>query len=713
MAALLYAVIIMSGHALTYQESIFAADQLNNDAILSIQEIKPLSHIDAIELRASVASLNPQMIVKLRWYRPNRQLLVGDNLVAEVATKPPNELANVGGFSYRRYLLSENIVATGSLKSVSKINRQQPTVAPISRFRQSIADKLSRFTRGDVLSALVIGDRSSLSKSVRQIFIDTGTAHLMAISGLHIGMVYGFTLLAFSCLTRLLPLPRSHQAQLISSAGAFAIAFCYAAISGFALPTIRALVFLALWLVVKACRWHVSGWRLLWFTAAVFITVAPQTAYSVSFWLSFSAVAGVFLALKVADSLQLNGAKKLATMQLVIVIMLMPVQVSFFNQQSLLAPLVNLFAIPWLGIGILPLALIGALASVVWPLAGNAMLMIADWQLQLMVEVLMPVANWQGQLIHMDSASLTLAIVGLVTVLSSRLVFKRWFALLAIVAILVIVASVYRHWRVAPTVDVLDVGQGLSVVSRYRGNTVIYDVGASYPSGFNMADAVINPYLTHQGIHHIDWLVLSHDDNDHAGSANKLSDKVRVNQLLASFVPDKLPANFDGALHQCHGQFNSLKRWFSGGISLQNLTSDVGQRASDNDLSCVVKMTMDGASLLLPGDISRAVEGRLNQQLLDAGLLIVPHHGSKTSSSIQFIKAVAPQMAVFSAGYRNRWHLPNEHVVQRYHALDVATYSTSDVGMGRFIAKGDQWQATSFCQLSWPTWYRCYDLAID
>ncbi|MBD1389651.1 DNA internalization-related competence protein ComEC/Rec2 [Neiella sp. HB171785] len=707
----LAAMVVMSDHALTYRAAIYQADQLSTDISLSIQMVRTLTQQDAIEILATTDALDRQMYLKLRWYRPTQPLTAGQTLIADIVTKPPHELANLGGFSYRRYLLGENIVATGTIKTVKQVSSSPPNLNWMSSLRSKLGLAIAPYQRADVLAALVIGDRSSLSHDVRQAFIDTGTAHLMAISGLHIGMVFGASLLLLSGLSRLLFSQYSATGQLYCAVAAFFVAALYAALSGFALPTVRAIVFLAIWLVVKACHWQISGWRLLWLTAALFITVAPQTAYSVSFWLSFTAVAGVFVSLKVTQAWQLRRISKLAVMQLVIVASLVPVQVALFNQQSSLAPLVNLLAIPWLGVAILPLALSGALISLLHPSLGHLLLVAADWQLQLMVALLMPLANWQGQLVQLDWASLVLMLVLLAVVLMmvllSKLPSRRWLLVLAMVSNVVIVAAVYRHWRVAPTVDVLDVGQGLSVIARYQEVSIVYDVGASYPSGFNMADAVINPYIAYQGIDHINWLILSHDDNDHAGSAAHLSARLTIESVLTSFAPVALPHHEHWQFHHCHDHALASHTWQIGQLTMINLTSPVAGKTSDNDMSCVVKLVIGEASLLLPGDISRGVESQLRAADVDVGLLIAPHHGSKTSSSRQFIELVSPQIAVFSAGFRNRWQLPNELVAERYQQFAITTYASSEYGMMRFTAAGEHWQMTPFCQLIWPSWYRC------
>jgi competence protein ComEC len=230
-----------------------------------------------------------------------------------------------------------------------------------------------------------------------------------------------------------------------------------------------------------------------------------------------------------------------------------------------------------------------------------------------------------------------------------------------------------KSWQVS----VLDVGHGLAIVIEKNNHVFIYDTGASYPSGFNMADAAILPYLAHQGYQSIDGVIISHNDNDHAGGLRHLRAKIPIERVIAN--DSKL--NPDS---EClSGQNFSWQ-----GLEFEVL-SPMQAHGDKNDDSCVVIISDGIHRVLLPGDISVKQERRLLsvasiRNKLSSDLLIVPHHGSKSSSSRQFLTAVSPHYAVFSAGYLNRWHMPTDKISARYNAFNITTFNTAELGMVTF-----------------------------
>jgi len=262
---------------------------------------------------------------------------------------------------------------------------------------------------------------------------------------------------------------------------------------------------------------------------------------------------------------------------------------------------------------------------------------------------------------------------------------KKYATALIVISLLTFMYYTNSHqanndWQVS----VLDVGQGLSVVIERNGKVILYDTGASYPSGFNLAESVVFPYLQYRGIETIDQLILSHTDNDHAGGLTFIEEQV----VSGKIVVNEMKFNDKDNEHQKYPRKKSCKKGDSftwQGLTLNVLWPEVIQE-KENDNSCVINVSDGKYNVLLTGDISRKVEKILVSDStiadeLKANIIIAPHHGSKTSSSSRFIEAVSPDTVIFSAGYLNRWHMPNKAVLKRYQEFNVTPYSTAEQGM--------------------------------
>ncbi|MBW8190336.1 DNA internalization-related competence protein ComEC/Rec2 [Neiella marina] len=732
--AVFSAVVLMAFHGHQYISNIVKVDQADEDHSLTIQAVKELPWGDGLEV---VASTNhAQGNLKLRWYKALIPLKPGDVIDAVIKTKPPHGLRNIGGFSYQRYLLAHNIVATGTIKSAA-LKKHQSTSWYWPKLRKSIRDQVKTLVAGNsqagVLTALILGERKTISPTTRDAFQVTGTAHLMAISGLHVGMVFfAVATVVKAMLVQLVPimtsakrlmpniwlplkittLKRLHP-QTIAHLVGFLAAFGYGALSDFALPTIRALIFLAGWIIAGQWRWRLSAWRILMLAATLFVTVSPNVVYSASFWLSFFAVFAVLTGVAISRGFGVVGLRRLLIIQLCIFVVMLPLQSALFGQQSMLAPVVNLIAIPWVGLSILPAALLAVVALPVDESLANGLLWVANIQLDWLVRLLQEISRLNWQLLPIDGYSVVVVLIStallLIWVWIARwLIHSRTLVVytysVALISVAVCWSAVYwRQYRPDFTLDVLDVGQGLSVVARKHTSTMIYDVGPAYPSGFNMADAVITPYFRQQGIPHIELLVLSHDDNDHIGSSKQLASAVSIGNYLApKEVINKLAVP-PKQLHDCHHGDAPV----ASGLTIRLLPTKPQDNANDNDRSCVVYVAEGLSGVLLPGDISKTVERGISTGDIAADILVAPHHGSDTSSSSTFIQAVNPDYVIYSAGYRNRWRLPAKKVQQRYQTAGVTELNTSTDGLIRFVFVHDHWRVQTYCDLVWPVWYEC------
>jgi competence protein ComEC len=242
---------------------------------------------------------------------------------------------------------------------------------------------------------------------------------------------------------------------------------------------------------------------------------------------------------------------------------------------------------------------------------------------------------------------------------------------------------------------VFDVGQGLSLLIQRDSKTILYDTGAAYPSGFNMANAVILPYLQHIGVAQLDKMIISHSDNDHAGGLAEIQESIVVNELI--YNGKQIPKN---------AVCLQGKSFIWQSLHFKMLwPKDIVSK--ENDDSCVLLISDGKRSVLLTGDISKKVEAALLQQYpkLNADILIVPHHGSKTSSSDLFITTLKPSVAVVSAGYLNRWHMPVTEVVQRYQQHHIKLLTTAKSGQIIFTMSEQYITQRSYYRDLWPFWF--------
>ncbi|MGI8740392.1 MAG: DNA internalization-related competence protein ComEC/Rec2 [Gammaproteobacteria bacterium] len=355
---------------------------------------------------------------------------------------------------------------------------------------------------------------------------------------------------------------------------------------------------------------------------------------------------------------------------------LAPLTLFFFQRAPLISFVANLVAVPWIGLVIGPLILIAVALLPVAPGLAASLLNVSDYGLDLLWRVLellaaLPFAQW-----HQAPVGWTLlpATVGMVWLLAPHGWPARWLGLLLLLP-MAMVAPV----RPAPggyTITLLDVGQGLAAVIETRNHVLVYDTGPRFSDYFNAGDAAVIPYLRRRGIERIDTLVISHRDNDHSGGAAAVLAAFPVTKLLTS-----APRRFD---QMRAARCRAGQRWRSDGVTFEILhPSTVDTWPSTNNRSCVLRVVSAGGAVLLPGDIEADAERalvRTHAARLASDVLVVPHHGSATSSSARFIEAVGPELALVSTAYRNQWGFPAQEVLARYHRRSIAVENTATSG---------------------------------
>ena len=624
--------------------------------------------------------------IRISWYDAPERPQIGDVWQLEVRLRRPRGTSNPGLFDYEAWLFRERIGATGYVVNGSRNQRlKHGAGGPLSRLRQHIVERLDAVIRNPdtaaVAAAISVGARHGITAEQWLRYAQSGTSHLMAISGLHVGLAA--TSAWFLVVAALAVLRFGGNHLRVAWIASLVVAGGYACLSGFAVPARRATLMLLL--LVIAFLWSREPRPVAILAAACFLVTLldPLATLAPGFQLSFAAVLLLLWFARRSNpgpqSSRLgrlaNAVVQLATVQVFLLFGLLPLTVTNFGRVSFVAPVVNFMAVPMFSVVTVPFALGGLLLDGPLAGAGDAALRIAAKSIELLQWLI-------DRALSIPGGSITTARIGavagvcLVSILAWVALPRGWpgrhVALLATFAL----ASDRVEGPPAACVDVrmLDVGQGLAVVIRTRHRTMLYDTGAAYPGGGDMASRVVLPYLSTQGITRLDRLVLSHSDIDHSGGAARILEALDVSTILAG-EPDTLS---DGRAAGCRrGQ-----AWRWDGVEFRVLHPPGNGHFAGNDSSCVILVEAGDARLLLTGDIESGVERALAARGVPGPIHVVtvPHHGSQTSSSTAFVRFVAADTALVSAGYRNRWGLPRRDVVQRWQDAGSAVLVTSRDG---------------------------------
>lgn len=623
-----------------------------------------------------------------------RELLPGEYFRSTVRIKSPKAPLQLEGFDVHRHWFANRIAGTAQFKSKLEQLPEQTTLNPLvwmERARLQIASTivtaLQSHPEQALVLAMVVGDQGLISPEDREMFSATGIAHLVAISGLHITL---FAMLAgklFNALWRrsarlCLRLP----APLAGSAFGLLFAVLYGLIAGWGVPAQRT-VFMLFALFVGQIR---GGMQSSWdtFFLALFLTLAFDNwaVLDAGFILSFGAVAvlifvtqGHYLFIKPKHEFIANAVKAQYT---VTIGLILPCAM-LFNQQSLISPLTNALSIPWMSFVSTPLALLGGLVQqpvLLW-LAANSLALQRKWL------VYFNELNWATLPVHNQPGWINalVALGCLVLILPSGLI-PRWTGIALIALLLIPPPRPAQHdfWM-----TLMDVGQGTAISIQTQNHLLIYDAGPAFNARSDSARRVVLPWMAAHGYERADMFMLSHDDADHSGGAPLLIQKAPPIQFTASIDKQhslNLLAHMQkSSTSQCH----ALKPWIWDGVEFTPVGMDTPVHShpkllAKNNQSCVLKISNAKHSVLLTGDIEAISEMTLLAQhganALKSRVLLVPHHGSKTSSTAPFLQAVRPEFALIQSGWENQFGHPHKVVIERYEALGVQWFNTAQNG---------------------------------
>jgi len=608
-------------------------------------------------------------LLRLAWYG-GPTLQAGEHWRLAVRLKRPHGLVNPQSFDYQAWLLTQRIGATGTVKQGERLSAAQGAGAWRDALRQRLL-AVDAHGRQGTLAALVLGDASGLSSADWRVLQDTGTVHLLVISGQHIGLLAGLLYGLVAGLARLGLWPRAWPWLPWACALAFAGALGYGLLAGFEVPVQRACVMIGLVLLWRLRFRHLGVCLPLLLALVLVLLVEPLAALQPGFWLSFGAV--LLLILIFSNRL---GARPwwqtLGRAQWAMALGLLPLLLALGLPISVSGPLANVLAVPWVGIAVVPLALLGTLLLMPLPWVGESLLWIAGGLLELLFMLLGQIAAWLPAWLPtaVPLWAWLLGALGVFLLLLPCGVPLRSVGFLLLLP--VFFPPLERPALGRAEVWMLDVGQGLAVLVRTREHALLYDAGPRH-GDFDLGERVVLPALRRLGERRLDLLLLSHADSDHSGGALAIAHGLPLGKVLSG-EPQRLPASLqaqscvDGQSWQWDGVWFSTWRW--------------AQAQTSNQSSCVLMVEAAGERMLLTGDIDIHAE----RALLDAGRdvradwLLAPHHGSRSSSSAAFLEAVAPRAVLIARGQHNAFGHPHPQVVARYRARSILIYDSVESG---------------------------------
>lgn len=660
----------------------FAGDSIQADVrILDF----PANHGSGARFMASpLADERLPETLSLSWHEPPVLLHAGDIWRLEMRLRRPRASSNPGSFDYEAWMFQKGIDASGYVVSGQRNTLlDSDTATSIQRLRLDYLEfaesVLGHEAAFPVVAAVAVGVKQRIEPQAWERYARTGTSHLIAISGLHVGLAAIAAYLFGRGLLGVGGVRNPHTAALLFG---LLVALGYAAISGFAVPARRATLMLAIATVALLLRREVKPLALLAATAIFSVLYDPLSTISAGFKLSFAAVAALLVLASRRPAFATRNwhrpillLRNMLLMQLVLLVGLLPLLAGIFDRVSLAAPLINLLAVPLFSIVTVPAVLLSLVSATLCEPFAVLCLQAAAKSIDLIEAVIAIVADQQFAAVPVASPRGWVKVWVLASLLW-LLLPPGWpgrsAAVLATFGLLL--------WKPAPPPEncfdlrVLDVGQGLSVFVRTAHEDLVYDPGPAWRGGGDAAERVLLPYLHSVGVRRLARLIVSHADLDHAGGTASLLAALEVEQVLAGE-----PLAIGGReAEPCRRGMS----WTSAGVRFSVLSPAADAAVSGNDASCVILIEAGEQRVLLSGDIESPAEAELvrSRLLPQVAVVTVPHHGSRTSSTPAFVQSLRPDVAIVAAGYKNRWGFPKSEVVSRWRAAGATVLNTATSG---------------------------------
>jgi competence protein ComEC len=671
--------------------SLFALDRLNDrlPKVLEQQEFNVTGYVISLpqqddkrvsfDFHITQAAQKLPEKIRLSWYNPTQVVKAGQLWQMMVKLKRPHGLFNPAGFDYETWLFNQNIGATGYIRKPEP----QLVSAPqhfysVNLWRQAISEQLTRLVPDRdslaLIKALSIGDGNEISDAQWQVFRKTGTLHLIVISGSHISLVAGLIFFLSQKLwarTGILAI----SPPTFAACAALSVALFYSALAGFSVPTQRAMIMVAVAMLGIIWQRHINLIQTLSLALLLVLITDPLAVLSPGFWLSFAAV----IIIVYCNANRLGKPSwwfPTVNIHLVLTLGLAPLLLLFFQQISIISPLANFIAVPVIELVTVPLILLSLAVIFLQPIIASQLLTVISHLLQWLYILLNQLALLPVAVVNHpqpNAWTVVLALLGMLLLFAPKGVPARSLSL-----VLCLPLVFGKTEKIKPgelTLTLLDVGQGLAAVVQTANHVLVFDTGAKTSPDFDMGKVAVLPFLYHQGITQIDRLIISHGDNDHIGGMASLLAEMKTDSIYTS-VPQQLTNHTPIAC--IAGQ-----QWQWDDIYFTMLSPTKNLFDSENNNSCVLKITAQKGSVLLTGDIEMEAEQKLVADFgtaLKTDILIAPHHGSKTSSTAEFLQKVAPELILIPAGYKNRYHFPHPSVIANYQKQKINWLMTGTVG---------------------------------
>ncbi|MFL0809156.1 MAG: DNA internalization-related competence protein ComEC/Rec2 [Agarilytica sp.] len=664
--------------------------------------------VDAVESCISCSSLhliniplqdfsNRKVMLSWKIKRHNSmELKRGQKVLIRAKLRRPRGLSNPGGFDYAAWLLSKRYAARGYVLSIEpidasrdarekrnwlNINTEDVFHAALSNVEGFIETKLLQkndLKQEAFIRALLLGDRSQVTKPHWNILKNTGTIHLLAISGLHVGLLAGFSFfltrkvfLVFSLLSHYSRLQTITAMRTLPAVSSVFLSGAYVLISGMGVPAQRAWFGVVVFYIFYLGGHKINPLRLLLYIAVIVVFSNPLVLTQNGFWLSFTAVT-IILATMGFRNHQPNIVAVNAKTQWV----LLGLCLVLFSCGLPLAPLgvvANFIAVPAIACVILPCLFLATVFSLFSGVIAGALLQFGDTTLHVIVVLLKALDTLDLSLYFSVNSVWSFVCIAVFTIL---FLMPRAFHTRSVSVILLVLFLLSDHKPHDDRITVLDVGQGLAVVVESGKETLVYDTGARFSESFDIGSDVLAPFLRYRNIQNVESVVVSHDDNDHAGGLNGLANTIDIEALYFNGAQQ---TNRVGETSGC----NIGLHFSVGAFNVTTLWPDASQDKtySSNNQSCVLYIERPNFTAIFAGDIENDVENALLRRgslPKDIDLLIAPHHGSNTSSSTAFLHRLRPKHVVFSTGYENRYRHPAKKVLSRYQTnTDAQLWNTA------------------------------------
>jgi competence protein ComEC len=606
-----------------------------------------------------------------------------------VKLKRPRGLLNFGLYDYQAWLLQSGYVATGYVRAVLSCEQQAPAL--LLGWRAGIADKINQVAVSDyaksTLLALLIGSYADIDTNQWQVLRNSGTIHLLSVSGLHIVLVAALAHFCFFHLAKALVFPvRWLPAEFFGSISALFFAVFYAFLAGFSVATQRALIMVAVAVLQRLLYGKFMFGTAFMLALLLVLMSNPLSVLSCGFWFSFWGTWVLLVAMRGESSrTSLSFLQKLEVFirpQWLLFVLLSPMLLYVYGRMPLLSLPLNFLAVPWVSFLSLPLAFAALLVLPFSHTLGSWLLQASAWTVDVYWSVMQAgVAVGKDYFFDLGGIGFFPLLMSLSGLSMLCLMRARWLWRLA--GLLLCVPLAFSGFvKLQPgelQLTVLDVGQGLSVLVRTAKHVLVYDAGDRRSEHFDAGRDIVAPSLRHQRIDHVGMLMLTHSDSDHAGGAAGLMEEFPVRQLWSG-TPERLQLSTE--FFSCRAGMH----WRWDAVDFRILHPADDREEKGNNRGCVVMIDTGRQRVLLTADIELPAEKKILQRGADvkADILVSPHHGSKSSSSSALLEAVQAKWVVVSAGFNNRYKHPSPEVVKRYREREMNIFNTADSGAIRF-----------------------------